>query len=102
MHKLVAVTLGLFLALSTVLTSTAEAGDRHGYYCPPTYAPRPIYQPRYEPAWYRSRETGGYYKWNDYHQDRGQSWGENPGVREATNPTKDTDTFTTITVKSIS
>ncbi len=72
MHKLV---FGLLLGLSTLASVNAEAGNGWyrppmggSYYCPPSF-------PSYEPNWSRYRETGGYYKWHDYHQDRGSHFG---------------------------
>lgn len=70
MHKFVAVTFGLFLALSTLTATQAFAGGPR-YYCPPTYV-RPV-QPVYrEPNWYRYRESYGGYRSYDYHELRGE------------------------------
>lgn len=81
MHKLVALSFGLLLGLSTLTSVNAEAGN--GWYRPPTtsgygygggaYCPPSFSMP--EPNWSRYRETGGYYKWHDYHEHRGSHFG---------------------------
>lgn len=68
MHKFIAA-FGLFMALSAVTVTQAEAREPY-YYCKPTTTYRPpVFR---EPNWYRYRESYGGFKSYDYHESRGE------------------------------